>query len=357
MIRGSILSTPIGQIPSQRGGDIYLSGGVVSLQWSDKKVLVTGAGGFIGSHLAEALVREGADTRAYVRYNSTGRWGWLDHSAYKNDMEVVLGDVCDRHSIKTAMSGCDIVFHLAALIGIPYSYRAPDSYVQTNIGGTLNVLQAAVDLGVEKLVHTSTSEVYGTARSVPIDEEHPLQGQSPYSASKIGADKLVESFVMSFNLPAVTARPFNTFGPRQSMRAVIPTIMVQCLQGKNVKLGSLTPTRDMNYVDNTVAGFMAAAANSNAVGGVFNLGSGREISIGELARTIIEISGKGVEIETDTNRMRPSNSEVERLLANSSLARETLGWQAEVSLEDGLQRTMEWVAANIELFRSNVYSV
>jgi NAD dependent epimerase/dehydratase len=327
------------------------------LDWSGKRVLVTGAGGFIGSHLTEALVCAGAATRALVHYNAMGNWGWLDDSSYKSDIDVVAGDICDEDIVEEATRDVEVVFHLAALIGIPYSYQAPESYVRTNIQGTLNVLKAVRRFEVDKLVHTSTSEVYGTAQYAPIDEAHPLQGQSPYAATKIGADKLVESFHCSFGLPVTTVRPFNTFGPRQSARAVIPTIITQCLQENAVTLGNLEPTRDLNYVGNTVEGFLRAGSDEGAVGRVFNLGSGREISIGELARLIIRLVGRPVELKTTEQRMRPTNSEVVRLLADSNLAEEVLGWQPIHTLEDGLELTIEWVRGHLEGYRSGGYVV
>jgi dTDP-glucose 4,6-dehydratase len=288
------------------------------LNWNGKRSLVTGAGGFIGSHLTEQLVELGADTRALVHYNALGTWGWLDQSPMRDEVQVVSGDICDRDSVRQAMQGVEIVFHLAALIAIPYSYHAPASYVRTNVEGTLNVLQVARELGVERVVHTSTSEVYGTARYVPMDEAHPLQGQSPYAASKIGADKLAEAFYLSFGLPVVTVRPFNTFGPRQSARAVIPTIITQCLTGETVRLGNLHPTRDLNYVTNTMEGFLLAASIPAAVGQTINLGSGREISIGDLAQLIARLTGRPLTIESDGQRVRPDKSEVERLLADNT---------------------------------------
>ena len=326
-----------------------------SMNWRGKTVLVTGAGGFIGSHLAERLVVEGATVRALVHYNAIGRHGWLDQSSLRKDMEIIAGDICDRDSVKQAMTGTEMVYHLAALIAIPYSYHAPASYVRTNIEGTLNILQIARDLEIRRIVQTSTSEVYGTARSVPITEEHPLQGQSPYSASKIGADKMAEAFHLSFQLPVVTIRPFNTFGPRQSARAVIPTIITQCLAGQVVKLGSLTPTRDMNFVANTVEGYLFAAENPAAIGQTINLGSGREISIGDLAQLISTIVGKPVRIETDSQRVRPANSEVERLLASNARAEKLLGWKPRVSLDDGLKLTVDWIRENIEHYRPGQY--
>ncbi len=327
------------------------------MSWSGKRVLVTGAGGFIGSHLTERLVELGATTRALVHYNALGSWGWLDDSSVAGDIELQAGDICDRDSVRDAMSGIDVVFHLAALIAIPYSYRAPASYVRTNIEGTVNVLQAARESGVERIVHTSTSEVYGTARYVPIDEAHPLQGQSPYSASKIGADKMVEAYRLSFDIPVVTVRPFNTFGPRQSARAVLPTIMSQCLAGGTVKLGSVHPTRDLNFVANTVDGFVLAATVPGAIGHTVNLGSGREISIGDLAQLTASLVGRPITIETDEARLRPEASEVERLVADNTLARTILGWEPSVGLEDGLARTLEWMKQNPERFRVGLYAV
>jgi NAD dependent epimerase/dehydratase len=320
-----------------------------------KRILVTGAGGFIGSHLAERLVELGANVRALVHYNALGTWGWLDSTPVKNQMEVIAGNICDRDSVREAMQNTDIVFHLAALIAIPYSYHAPASYVQTNIEGTLNVLQVARELDVERVVHTSTSEVYGSARYVPIDEKHPLQGQSPYSASKIGADKMAEAFHLSFGVPVVTIRPFNTFGPRQSARAVIPAIITQVLAGDSIHLGNLHPTRDLNYVANTVEGFIHAASATNVVGQTINLGYGKEISIGDLAQLIASLLGRTVTIESDSQRVRPDGSEVDRLLADNTLARNVLGWEPQVSLEDGLFRTIEWVREHLDQYRPSIY--
>ena len=327
------------------------------MNWSGKRVLVTGAGGFIGSHLTERLVELGASTRALVHYNALGTWGWLDQSAARDQIEVIAGDVCDRDSVHQAMRNVEIVFHLAALIAIPYSYHAPASYIRTNIEGTLNILQCARELGVERVVHTSTSEVYGTARYVPIDEEHSLRGQSPYSASKIGADKIVEAFHLSFNLPVVTLRPFNTFGPRQSARAVIPTIITQALCGETVRLGNLRPTRDLNFVANTVDGFVLAATASEAVGQTINLGSGREISISDLAQLIARLIGEPIQLESEVERLRPDGSEVERLLADNMLARRILDWNPKISLDEGLQRTIDWVRQHLERYRRGVYSL
>ena len=293
-----------------------------------------------------------------MHYNAQGAAGWLDRAAVRNDVEVLAGDIADRDSVRQAMKGVEVVFHLAALIAIPYSYHAPASYVRTNIEGTLNVLQAARELEVARVVHTSTSEVYGTARYVPIDEAHPLQGQSPYSASKIGADKLAEAFHLSFGVPVVTVRPFNTFGPRQSARAVIPTIITQCLAGAtNIRLGSLHPTRDLNYVSNTVEGFLQAASVSEAVGQTINLGSGREISIGELAESIARLVNADIRIEQDEQRVRPEGSEVERLLADNTLAQNLLGWKPAVSLEEGLTLTIEWMREHLDMYRPHDYVV
>lgn len=322
-----------------------------------RKVLVTGAGGFIGSHLAERLVREGAEVTAMVHYNALGSRGWLDTSPLAADMRVVAGDICDPGFVDSVCAGQEIIFHLAALIAIPYSYVAPESYVRTNVTGTLNVLQAARNRGTARVIHTSTSEVYGTALYVPIDEKHPLQGQSPYSASKIGADKMVEAFHLSFDLPCVTVRPFNTFGPRQSTRAVIPTILSQILHSGEVRLGSLTPTRDLNFVDNTVDGFLAAALSPAAVGRTVSLGSGREISIGDLAGLIARTVGREATIVCEGERMRPPKSEVERLLADNRLAAELLGWSPAVTLEDGLARTIEWFRENSGRYRQAGYQI
>ncbi len=327
------------------------------MNWNGKAVLVTGAGGFIGSHLAERLVELGAKVRAFVHYNALNSRGWLDRSEHAEAMQIVSGDICDRDSVRQAMDKAEVVFHLGALIAIPYSYSAPESYLRTNIQGTMNVLQAARECGPAAVVHTSTSEVYGTARYVPIDEAHPLQGQSPYSASKIGADKMAESFHCSFHVPVTTVRPFNTFGPRQSARAVIPTIITQALTSGRVKLGSLTPTRDLNFVENTVDGFLLAGSTAAAVGQTVNLGTGREISIGDLAKLIGRLVGRELAIETDGERMRPANSEVERLLACNRKAADLLGWSPKVTLEDGLTRTIEWTAANLDKYRPASYVV
>lgn len=327
------------------------------MTWKNKKVLITGAGGFIGSHLAERVVSLGAETRALVRYTSNGSWGWLDESSLKADINVIAGDVRDHDSVQRAVAGVDVVFHLAALIAIPYSYHAPLSYVRTNVEGTLNVMQSVLRNNVERVVHTSTSEVYGTAHSVPMSESHPLQGQSPYSASKIGADKIAESFNLSFGLPVVTLRPFNTYGPRQSARAVIPTIVTQALQNEPIRLGNLTPTRDLNYVEDTVSAFIKAAEAPAAIGEVINVGTGREISIGELARAILKSLNRDLPLVTENERVRPEKSEVERLCADANKARNLLGWSPEFTLEDGLANTIEWIRKNDKRYRHGVYAV
>mgnify|MGYP001606468653 CR=1 FL=1 len=323
----------------------------------DQLVLVTGAGGFIGSHLVERLVLEGAKVRAMVHYNALGSWGWLDRSPERGAVEVIAGDITDAESVRGAVRGAELVFHLAALIAIPYSYRAPFSYVRTNIEGTLHVLQAAREAGVRRVVHTSTSEVYGTARFVPITEEHPLQGQSPYSASKIGADKLVESFFHSYGMPVVTLRPFNTFGPRQSARAVIPTIITQALAGDVIRLGNVHPTRDLNYVDNTVDGYVAAATAPGIDGETIQLGTGREIVVGDLVPIVGKILGKTLRVESEGERQRKAGSEVDRLLADPAKARRLLNWTARVPLESGLERTVEFLRANAALYRADRYNL
>jgi dTDP-glucose 4,6-dehydratase len=307
-------------------------------------VLVTGAGGFIGSHLVEALVRRGAKVRAFVRYTSSGGIGRLAElpDDVRSEVETVLGDLRDGDAVRRAVSGCDVVLHLGALIAIPYSYVHPLEYVQVNVVGTANLLCACRDLEVSRLVHTSTSEVYGTARYVPIDEDHPLQGQSPYSATKIAADKLVESHVLSFDLPAVTVRPFNTYGPRQSTRAVIPTIITQALAGSGPRLGSLEPTRDFNFVTDTVEGMLAAATAEGCIGQTLNLGTGEEISIGEVATRILGKIDSGLSVAHDAERVRPPSSEVERLCADASRAREVLGWEPQVGLDQGLEQCISY---------------
>jgi NAD dependent epimerase/dehydratase len=327
------------------------------VNWQSKSVLVTGAGGFIGSHLAEALVRAGAKTRAMVHYNSLGRRGWLDQSDLKDDLEVIAGDIREVDSVRTALKGVDTVFHLAALIAIPYSYVSPSSYVSTNIAGTLNILQESLRLGVSRVVHTSSSEVYGTAKQIPISENHPLQGQSPYSATKIGADKLAEAFHRSFGLPISIVRPFNTYGPRQSTRAIIPTIIMQALAGEPIRIGNVAPTRDFNYISDTVRGFLLNAASKEVVGRVINLGTGKEISIGDLAKAICSLAGRECRIVQEDERVRPSRSEVERLCAANSLADELTGWRPEVSLNDGLQKTLEWMRSNLDHYQPEIYAL
>ncbi|HBT50419.1 MAG TPA: NAD-dependent dehydratase [Caldanaerobacter subterraneus] len=323
-----------------------------------KKVLVTGAGGFIGSHLVEKLVEMGAKVRAFVRYNSKNNWGWLETSPYKDEIEIYAGDIRDYDSVKDSMKGVEVVFHLAALIGIPYSYVSPLAYIKTNIEGTYNVLQAARELGVEKVIHTSTSEVYGTAKYVPIDELHPLQPQSPYSATKISADNIALSFYNSFNLPVTIVRPFNTYGPRQSARAVIPTIITQILSGKKqIKLGNLRPTRDMNYVIDTVDGFIKIAECDKLLGEVTNIGSGKEISIGDLVRLISRLMGVEVEIVQEEQRFRPEKSEVERLVCDNKKIREFTGWEPRYSLEEGLKETIQWMGAYLNMYKPEVYNV
>lgn len=331
-----------------------------------KKILITGADGFIGSHLTEELVRRGYDVRAFVYYNSFGSWGWLDHAdaGIKKSLDVFAGDVRDPHGVKEAMKGCASVLHLAALIGIPYSYHSPDTYVDTNIKGTLNILQAARELGLEKVINTSTSEVYGTARFVPITEEHPLQGQSPYSATKIGADQIAISFYNSFNTPVSIIRPFNTYGPRQSARAFIPTVITQIANGKRrIKMGALHPTRDFNYIKDTVNGFIAALASDNAIGEVINIGSNYEISIGETVQLIAEVMGVEIETETETIRLRPEKSEVERLWADNTKAKKLLGWEPLYGGREGLRRglaeTIKWFTDpdHLKSYKADRYNI
>lgn len=330
-----------------------------------KKILVTGADGFIGSHLVEHLVALGHDVRAFTYYNSFNSWGWLDESPaeVRDAIEVFAGDIRDPYGVKAAMTGCDVVLHLAALIAIPYSYHSPDTYIDTNVKGTLNIVQAARELGVERVVHTSTSEVYGTARFVPITEEHPLQGQSPYSASKIGADQIAMSFHASFETPVATIRPFNTYGPRQSARAVIPTIITQIAAGaRSIKLGATHPTRDFNFVRDTVRGFVAVAENDAAVGQVTNIGSDYEVTIGDTALLIAEVMGVEIAIESDDQRMRPSGSEVERLWGDASRAR-ALGWEPEYAGVEGLKRGLAETAAwftqpdNLRRYKAGTYNI
>jgi len=330
------------------------------------KVLVTGADGFIGSHLAEALVRDGYDVRAFVLYNSFGSWGWLDQSPGEvvSEMEIIAGDVRDLTAVKSAMRGCDSVLHLAALIAIPYSYKSPASYVETNVNGTLNILQAARETDVGRVVHTSTSEVYGTARFVPITEDHPLQGQSPYSATKIAADQLAYAFHSSFDLPVVIARPFNTYGPRQSTRAVIPTVITQIASGcKEIRLGSVSPTRDFSYVKDTVAGFIAVLRSEKGVGEIVNFGTSTEISIEDTVQMIADVMNVEVEILSEEERMRPDGSEVERLVADNSRAKTLYGWEPAYAGRDGLKRglleTAQWFQdlRNLSRYRADEYHI
>ena len=330
------------------------------------RVLVTGADGFIGSHLVEALLKAGHQVRALCLYNSLGSWGWLDnlHPAVKNELDVVLGDIRDPLCVRQAMQGCDQVFHLAALIAIPYSYVAPASYIDTNIHGTLNVVQAARDLGVQRVIHTSTSETYGSAQFVPITEDHPLVGQSPYAASKIGADQIALSYWRSFETPVAVLRPFNTYGPRQSARAVIPTIISQIAAGQtSIRLGALSPTRDFNYVADTCAAFLAIASSDAALGQVINAASQFEISIGDTAALIAEVMNAQVEIMTDEQRLRPEASEVNRLFGDNSRLRELTGWQPTFGgldgFRQGLQKTAEWFSdpANLTRYRPDRYAV
>jgi len=333
---------------------------------TNKKILVTGADGFIGSHLTEELIKQGCDVRAFVYYNSFNSWGWLDQSplGIRRNLDVFAGDIRDPHGVKEAMKDCTHVLNLAALIAIPYSYHSPDTYVDTNIKGTLNVVQAARELGIEKVVHTSTSEVYGTAQYVPIDEDHPLQGQSPYSATKIAADQMALSFYRSFDTPVSIIRPFNTYGPRQSARAVIPTIIGQLAAGNTtIKLGAISPTRDFNYVKDTVNGFISVMNSDKSVGEVINIGSNYEVSIGETAEMIADIMNVNLTIETDEQRLRPEKSEVERLWAANQKAKDLLGWTPSYGGKEGLRRgleeTIEWFTdpENLASYKTDVYNI
>lgn len=325
-----------------------------------KKILVTGSDGFIGSHLTEELVREGYKVRAFVYYNSFNSWGWLDTFPQEilNEIEVFAGDIRDPNGVRKAMEGIDEVFHLAALIAIPFSYHSPDTYVDTNIKGTLNVLQAARDLGTSRVFITSTSEVYGTAKYVPIDENHPFQGQSPYSATKIAADRLGESFYRSFNTPITIVRPFNTYGPRQSARAVIPTIITQLLAGKEeIELGALSPTRDFNYVKDTVRGFIAIAKSDKTIGEEINIATQQEISIGEVAREIIRQINPNAKIICDEQRLRPEKSEVNRLLGSNKKIKELTDWNPQYTLEQGLAETIEFFRNNLHRYKTDIYNI
>lgn len=331
-----------------------------------KRILVTGSDGFIGSHLVEHLVRKGYSVRAFILYNSFNSWGWLDEApdTIKDNLEIFSGDIRDPNGVREAMKGCDVVMHLAALIAIPYSYHSPDTYVDTNVKGTLNVVQAAKDLGVERVVVTSTSEVYGTAQFVPITEDHPLQGQSPYSATKIGADQIAMSFFNAFETPVSIIRPFNTYGPRQSARAVIPTIITQIANGaEQIKLGSLSPTRDFNFITDTVRGFEAVAESDACVGEVVNVGSGFEISIGDTAQAIADAMNAEIEIVCDQERIRPEKSEVERLFAGNDKVRELTGWEPEYGgiegFKRGLKLTADWFGdeKNLKRYKSDIYNI
>jgi len=322
------------------------------------RTLVTGAGGFIGSHLCERLVKEGCRVRAFVRYKSDNSWGWLDGSPLKGDIEVFAGDIIDRDNVQHAMKGCDVVFHLGALISIPYSYQAPTSFMKTNVEGTLNMLMVAREFGVQRMIHTSTSEVYGTPDTIPITEGHPLKAQSPYAATKIAADKLAESFFHTYKLPVTILRPFNTYGPRQSARAVLPVILTQLLSGsKKIRLGALHPRRDLTYVADTVDGFIKAALSEQTVGRTVQLGTGRDISIGELARLAMDVTGLQAEIVCEDQRLRPPQSEVERLLSKPDLAHQLMDWHPTTSLEDGARQTAEWLKGNLASYRVALYIV
>jgi NAD dependent epimerase/dehydratase len=327
------------------------------MNWQNKRVLVTGAGGFIGSHLVEHLVGLGAQVRAVVRYNSRNDWGLLEvlPPAITSRLDIQAGDLVDPFWTLQVVEGCEVIFHLAALIAIPYSYIAPQQFVAVNCTGTLNLLEAARRAGVERFVHTSTSETYGTAQYTPIDEKHPLKAQSPYAASKIGADKLAESYHLSFGLPVATVRPFNTYGPRQSARAVIPAIISQALSGEVIRLGNLAPLRDLNYVSDTVAGFIQAAASPGALGQVINLGTGQAISVGDLARKIMALVGGKKRLVLEEARVRPASSEVMELRCDNRKARELLGWEPRVSLTAGLQQTIEYIRANLSRYKPEIY--
>jgi len=329
------------------------------MNWKNKNVLLTGAGGFIGSHLTERLVSLGANVKAFVRYNSRNDCGQLEYLSENilSRITIVAGDLRDPDAVRKVVSDSDIIFHLGSLIAIPYSYVHPMEVIDTNVLGTTNVLMAAKDIDVEKVIHTSTSEVYGTARYVPIDEKHPLQGQSPYSASKIGADMIAYSFYSSFNLPVAIIRPFNTYGPRQSARAVTPTIITQALTKKVIQLGSLHPTRDLTFVADTIEGFIKIAEKEKAVGEVINIGSGFEISIGDLAEKIVQLTQSRATVKLDKKRVRPKDSEVERLLADSTKARKMLGWQPQVNMDNGLNKTIKWISCHMDNYKVGMYTI
>ncbi|OGU64878.1 MAG: NAD-dependent dehydratase [Ignavibacteria bacterium RBG_16_36_9] len=322
------------------------------------KLLITGAGGFISSHLTELLIKEGYDVKAFVRYNSKNNWGWLESSFVKNDIEVITGDIRDFDCVSNALKDCEAVFHLAALIGIPYSYISPKAYIETNITGTYNVLQASKELGLKQVLVTSTSETYGTAQYVPIDENHPMVGQSPYSATKIAADQLAISYYRSFNLPVKIVRPFNTYGPRQSARAIIPTVISQLLSGKEkLSLGNLTPTRDLTYVKDTCKGFLEIFKSEKLFGEITNIGMGQEINVGELVKKISSFMSLKVKIEEDTMRVRPENSEVERLLCNNNKLITNTNWKPDYDLDKGINETIEWLKNHIDLYKPDIYNV
>jgi dTDP-glucose 4,6-dehydratase len=330
------------------------------MNWENKKVLITGGGGFIGSHLVQRLVAMKADVFAFLRYNSRADEGLLNllPKDVRCQIKVIFGDLQELETVKKAMEGIEIVFHLGALIGIPYSYFHPREVFNVNTYGILNILTSAKEKGVERIVHTSTSEVYGTAQYVPIDENHPLQAQSPYSASKISADKIVESFYLSYGLPVTTIRPFNAYGPRQSARAIIPTIITQALTKDEISLGTLSPTRDFTFVTDTVEGFIKMAESEKALGEVVNIGSGYEISIGELVQKIISLVGKKeIKIKSEKERFRPTKSEVKRLWADNTKAKELIGWQPQVSLEEGLKRTIDWISSSLSLYNPDIFQI
>lgn len=330
------------------------------MNWTQKRVLVTGADGFIGSHLVEGLLKKNANVRAFACYNSFNSWGWLDSlpKPILNKIEIFAGDIRDPNGVSEAVKGVNIIFHLAALIGIPFSYHSPDSYVDTNIKGTLNILQAARKTNVEKIIHTSTSEVYGTAQYTPIDERHPINPQSPYAATKSAADNLALSFYRSFELPVTIIRPFNTFGPRQSARAIIPTIISQIYAGeKNIKLGNLEATRDFNYVGNTVDAFIKLAEAKNTNGEVYNVGSGQELSMRDLVKLIQKVIKKNVHFVTDQQRIRPGKSEVEQLICDATKIKKTCGWSQKINLEEGLALTCQWIKKNIHIYKSSLYNI
>ncbi|MBA7508990.1 dTDP-glucose 4,6-dehydratase [subsurface metagenome] len=332
------------------------------MKLSNKRVLVTGAGGFIGSHLVEALVNKGCKVRAFVHYNSLNSWGWLDYinKDMKDHIEIFAGDIRDPYGVRKSMKNIEVVFHLAALVGIPYSYHSPESYVDTNIKGTLNILQSGIESCVQKIIHTSTSEVYGTAQFVPITEKHPINPQSPYSATKAGADLLAQSFFYSFNFPVFIIRPFNTYGPRQSARAIIPTIITQIVLGKKkINLGSIYTTRDLTYVKDTVQGFIDIAESDNSIGKIINIGSNFEISIGDLSNLIAQLMNVKFDIKIEKERKRPERSEVKRLMADNSKAKELLGWSPKHTLEEGLIETIEWFSRsdNLKFYKSDIYNI